>query len=37
MINKWTAKFVLFAKLKEVMIIFTTNIDNVNKVKFKKV
>ena len=36
-INKWIVKFVLFAILKTVLIIFTTNIENVNHVILKEV
>ena len=37
MINKWMIKFVLFAKLKKVLIIFTSNKENVISVILKEV
>ena len=35
-INKWIVKFVLFAILKKVLIIFTTSIENLNTGKLKE-
>ena len=37
MINKWRVKFVLFAILKSLLIIFKKNIENVNSVILKEV
>ena len=36
-INKWVVKFVLFVILKKVLIIFTTNLENVNSVILNEV
>ena len=36
-IDKWRVKFVLFAILKKVLIIFTTNINNANRALFNEV